>query len=139
MTKGKSVFHLMALQRKVALAKKNQAVKTLQDELTKTTDIRDQLADLADSMNVPVGETTIGNLRSSSWYGNQAQEQLKTISNRTEFLSEEVETHRRDVAVTRHQHNRAVEKSEEHDQAERERREERAESLMPARSHRPIV
>ena len=31
-------------------------------------------------------------------YGNQVHEQLKTISNRTEFLSEEVESHRREAA-----------------------------------------
>ena len=48
-------------------------------------------------MSVPEGETTIRHLRSASWYGNQVHEQLKTISNRTEFLSEEVASHRRDA------------------------------------------
>ena len=45
---------------------------------------------MAGGMSVPEGETTIRHLRSASWYGNQVHEQLKTISNRAEFLSEEV-------------------------------------------------
>ena len=84
-------------------------------------------------MNVPVGETTIRHLRSASWYGNQVQEQLGAISNRAEFLSEEVDTHRKDIAITRHKQERAVEKSIEHERAEQLEREERAAALMPPR------
>jgi len=134
--KGRSVFHRLALKQKVALAKKARAVKTLQDELDRTTDVRDQLAEMADTMNVPVGQTTARHLRSASWYGNQVQEQLTTISNRAEFLTEEVTTHRRDAAATRHQHNLAVEKSVDFDRAEQQRIEDRAEAAMPPR--RPI-
>ena len=134
--KGRSVFHRLALKQKVALAKKAQAVKTLQDELDRTTTVRDQLADMAETMNVPVGETTVRHLRSASWYGNQVQEQLKTISNRAEFLTEEVTAQLRDAAATRHQHSRAVEKSIDFDRAEQQRIEDRAEAAMPPR--RPL-
>ena len=82
MAPGKSVFHRLALKKKVALARKQQAVKTLQEELDRTTGVRDQISEMAESMNVPIGETTIQHLRSASWYGNQIQEQLRTISNR---------------------------------------------------------
>jgi hypothetical protein len=88
---------------------------------------------MADGMSVPVGETTIRHLRSASWYGNQVYDQLKTISNRTEFLSEEVASHRRDAAKTRHQHTRAVERSEADDRARQIEREERFEASMPPR------
>ena len=133
MASGKSVFHRLALKKKVALAKKQQAVKTLQDELDRTTGVRDQIAEMAESMNVPIGETTIQHLRSASWYGNQIQEQLRTISNRADFLTEEVTDQRRDMAMTRNQHERAVQKSTEFDRRQSAEREARREASMPPR------
>lgn len=133
MAGGKSLFHRFALKQKLALVRKTKAVKTLQDELDRAVNVRDQLAEMADGMSVPVGETTIRHLRSASWYGNQVHDQLKTISNRTEFLSEEVASHRRDAAKTRHQHTRAVERSEADDRAHQIEREERFEASMPPR------
>ena len=133
MAKGRSVFHLLALKQKVALAKKNRTMKTLQDELDRTKGIRDQLSEMVGTMNVPVGETTVRHLRSASWYGNQVQEQLGAISNRAEFLSVEVDTHRKYIAIPRHKQERALEKSIEHERAEQLEREERAAALMPPR------
>ena len=133
MAPGKSVFHRLALKKKVALARKQQAVKTLQEELDRTTDVRDQIAEMAESMNVPIGETTIQNLRSVSWYGSQIQEQLRTISNRADFLTEEVTDQRREMAMTRNQHERAVQKSTEFDRRQSAEREARREASMPPR------
>ena len=133
MAPGKSVFHRLALKKKVALARKQQAVKTLQEELDRTTGVRDQIAEMAESMNVPIGETTIQHLRSASWYGNQIQEQLRTISNRADFLTEEVTDQRRDMAMTRNQHERAAEKSTEFDRRQSAEREARREASMPPR------
>ena len=133
MAPGKSVFHRLALKKKVALARKQQAVKTLQEELDRTTGVRDQIAKMAESMNVPIGETTIQHLRSASWYGNQIQEQLRTISNRADFLTEEVTDQRRDMAMTQNQHDRAVQKSAEFDRRQSAEREARREASMPPR------
>ena len=133
MAPGKSVFHRLALKKKVALARKQQALKTLQEELDRTTGVRDQIAEMAESMNVPIGETTIQHLRSASWYGNQIQEQLRTISNRADFLTEEVTDQRRDMAMTRNQHERAVQKSTEFDRRQSAKREARREASMPPR------
>ena len=133
MAPRKSVFHRLALKKKVALARKQQAVKTLQEELDRTTSVRDQIAEMAESMNVPIGETTIQHLRSASWYGNQIQEQLRTISNRADFLTEEVTDQRRDMAMTRNQHERAVQKSTEFDRRQSAEREARREASMPPR------
>ena len=133
MAPGKSVFHRLALKKKVAFARKQQAVKTLQEELDRTTGVRDQIAEMAESMNVPIGETTIQHLRSASWYGNQIQEQLRTISNRADFLTEEVTDQRRDMAMTRNQHERAVQKSTEFDRRQSAEREARREASMPPR------
>ena len=136
MAGGRSLFHRFALKQKVALVRKTKAVKTLQDELDRVVNVRDQLAKMAGGMSVPEGETTIRHLRSASWYGNQVHEQLKTISNRTEFLSEEVASHRRDAARARHQHSRAVERSKADDQASQLAREARFEASMPPRRRR---
>ena len=133
MTGGKSLFHRFALKQKLALVRKTKAVKTLQDELDRAVNVRDQLAEMAEGMSVPVGETTIRHLRSASWYGNQVHDQLNTISNRTEFLSEEVAGHRRDAAQTRHRLSRAVERSEAEDRARQTEREERFDNSMPPR------
>lgn len=133
MAGGKSLFHRFALKQKVALVRKTKAVKTLQEELERAANVRDQLAEMAGGMSVPEGETTIRHLRSASWYGNQVQEQLKTISNRTDFLSEEVASHRREAAKARHQHSRAVERSEADDLARQREREARFEVSMPPR------
>ncbi len=131
MASGKTLFHRFALKQKLALVRKTKAVKTLQDELDRAANVRDQLAEIAGGMSVPEGETTMRHLRSASWYGNQVHEQLKTISNRTEFLSEEVESHRREAAKARHQHSRAAERSEADDQARQLAREARFDALMP--------
>jgi len=131
MASGKTLFHRFTLKQKLALVRKTKAVKTLQDELDRAANVRDQLAEIAGGMSVPEGETTMRHLRSASWYGNQVHEQLKTISNRTEFLSEEVESHRREAAKARHQHSRAAERSEADDQARQLAREARFDALMP--------
>ena len=136
MASGKSLFHRFALKQKLALVRKTKAVKTLQDELDRAADVRDQLADIAGGMSVLEGETTIRHLRSASWYGNQVHEQLKTISHRAEFLSEEVASHRRDAAKARHKHSRAVERSEADDLARQLAREARFEASMPPRRRR---
>ena len=131
MASGKTLFHRFTLKQKLALVRKTKAVKTLQDELDRAANVRDQLAEIAGGMSVPEGETTMRHLRSASWYGNQVHEQLKTISNRTEFLSEEVESHRREAAKARHQHSRAAERSEADDQARQLAHEARFDALMP--------
>ena len=136
MASGKTLFHRFALKQKLALVRKTKAAKTLQDELDRAANVRDQLAEIAGGMSVPEGETTMRHLRSASWYGNQVHEQLKTISNRTEFLSEEVESHRREAAKARHQHSRAAERSEADDQARQLAREARFDALMPPRRRR---
>ena len=133
MARVKSIFQRLALKKKVTLARKQQAVKTLQEELDRTTGVRDHIAEMAESMNVPIGETTIQHLRSASWYGNQIQEQLRTISNRADFLTEEVTDQRRDMAMTRNQHERAVQKSIEFDRRQSNEREARREASMPPR------
>ena len=130
---SKSLFHRFALKQKIALVRKNKAVKTLQDELDRAATVRDQLAEMAGGMSVSEGETTIRHLRSASWYGNKVHEQLKTISNRAEFLSKEVASHRRDAAKARHQHSRAVERSEADELARQLDREARFEASIPPR------
>ena len=136
MARSNSLFHRFALKQKVALVRKTKAMKTVQEELDRAANVRDQLAEMAVGMSVPEGETTIRHLRSASWYGNQVHEQLKTISNRAEFLLEEVASHRRNAARARHQHSRAVERSEADDQARQLAREARFEASMPPRRRR---
>ena len=85
---------------------------------------------MAESMNVPIGETTIQHLRSASWYGNQIRNSCAP-SQSADFLTEEVTDQRRDMAMTRNQHERAVQKSTEFDRRQSAEREARREASMP--------
>lgn len=133
MAGSKSLFQRFALKQKLALIRKTKAVKTLEDELNRATTVRNQLSEIAGGMSVPEGATTIRHIRSASWYGNQVHEQLRTISNRTEFLSDEVASHRRDAAEARHRHSRALERGEADDANRQLDREARFEASMPPR------
>jgi len=134
MARRKSIYDRMALKQKLAMAKKAQAMRTLRDELTRTTAIRDQLAAIVEETAIRPGATTAMHLRSANWYGAQVQEQLVTISNRSEFLADEVSAQESQLAMDRHRHEISLKKGTEHRRQEREAREERAAALLPVRT-----
>lgn len=131
--KKKSVYDRLALKQKLAMVQKALAVQTLQEELDRTTSVRDQLATIIDDTAIKTGPSSAMLLRSANWYGGQIQEQLTTITNRTEILGEEVAEQRARMAVDRHRFNLANEKSEAHQRQLAEESEERAMAAMPAR------
>lgn len=129
----KSIYDRLALKQKLAMVKKARAMQTLQEELDRTTSVRDQLVAIVDETAIKTGPTNAMLLRSANWYGGQVQEQLATISNRAEFLDEEVAGQRAKVAVDRYRYNLATEKSAAHKKQLDEAREERAAVDVPPR------
>ena len=133
MAKRKSIYERLALKQKVEMAKKSQAMRTLREELERTTKIQTQLSAIIDDTAIKPGATTMMQIRSANWYATRVLEQLNTISNRNEFLNAEVSAQEEKLAVEHYRHELSVKKGIEHRRREREMREDRIAALLPAR------
>ena len=134
MVKRRSIYERLALKQKLEMAKKGQAMRTLREELERTTNIETQLSEIADDTAVKPGATTAMHIRSASWYATRVHEQLTTISNRNEFLNAEVIAQEEQLAAERYRHELSVKKGIEQRRREREQREDRLAALLPGRT-----
>jgi len=134
MAKRKSIYERLALKQKVEMARKTQAMRTLREELERTTKIQKQLSAIVDDTAIKPGATTVMQIQSASWYSARMHEQLTTISNRNEFLNAEVSAQEEQLATERYRHELSVKKGIEHRRREREQREERLAALLSARA-----
>ena len=133
MAKRKSIYERLALKQKVEMTRKSQAMRTLREELERTTKIQTQLSAIVDNTAIKPGAATVMQIRSASWYGTRVHEQLKTISNRNEFLNAEVSAQEEQLATERYRHELSVKKGIEHRRRERDMRESRIAALLPGR------
>jgi hypothetical protein len=124
----RSVFELLALREKISITKKSRNLSLLRQELEKTERLRDQLDAAIDQTENGIGEQTAGQLRANNWYRGQMMEQRDTMRNRESFLSQEVDTTRRDVAQSRRRETRAAELATTRKKTEAQDREDKAES-----------
>ena len=115
------------------MAGKSQAMRTLREELERTTKIQTQLSAIVDDTATKPGATTVMQIRSASWYATRVHEQLTTINNRNEFLNAEVSVQEEQLAAERYRHELSVKKGIEHRRREREMREDRIAALLPTR------
>ena len=134
MAKRRSIYERLALKQKLEMAKKSKAMRTLREELERTTNIEKQLSAIVDDAAIKLGAATAMHIRSASWYATRVHEQLKVISNRNEFLNAEVSTQEEQLAAERYRHDLSVKKGIEHRRREREQREERLAALLPGRA-----
>ena len=134
MAKRRSIYERLALKQKLEMAKKSQAMRTLREELERTTNIEKQLSAIVDEAAIKLGAATAMQIRSASWYATRVHEQLTVISNRNEFLNAEVNTQEEQLAAERYRHELSVKKGIEHRRREREQREERLAALLPGRA-----
>ena len=133
MAKRKSIYERLALKQKVEMTRKSQAMRTLREELERTTKIQTQLSAIVDDTAIKPGATTVMQIRSASWYATRVYEQLTTISNRNEFLNAEVSAQEEQLAAERYRHELSVKKGVEHRRREREQRDDRLAALLPGR------
>ena len=133
MAKRKSIYERLALKQRVEMARKSQAMRTLREELERTTKIQTQLSAIVDDTAIKPGATTVMQIRSASWYATRVHEQLTTITNRNEFLNAEVSVQEKQLAAERYRHELSVKKGIEHRRREREMREDRIAALLPTR------
>ena len=134
MAKRKSIYERLALKQKVEMARKTRAMRTLREELERTTKIQKQLSAIVDDTAIKPGTTTAMQIRSASWYSARMHEQLTTISNRNEFLNAEVSAQEEQLSTERYRHELSVKKGIEHRRREQEQHEDRLAALLPARS-----
>ena len=134
MAKRKSIYERLALKQKVEMTRKSQAMRTLREELERTTKIQTQLSAIVDDTAIKPGAATVMQIRSASWYGTRVHEQLTTISNRNEFLNAEVSAQEEQLAAERYRHELSVKKGIEQRRREREQREDRLAALLPGRT-----
>ena len=109
-------------------------MRTLREELERTTNIQTQLSAIIGDTAIKLGATTAMQIRSSCWYATRVHEQLMTISNRKEFLDAEVSAKEEQLAAERYRHKLAVKKGNEHCRREREMLEDRITELLPPRA-----
>ena len=134
MAKRKSVYERLVLKQKVEMARKSQRMRTLREELERTTKIQTQLSTIIDDTAIKPGASTAMQIRSSSWYAARVHDQLMTISNRNEFLDAEVSAQEEQLATERYRHELAVKKGNEQRHREREMLEDRITELLPPRA-----
>ena len=134
MAKRRSIYERLALKQKLEMAKKGQAMRTLREELERTTNIETQLSAIVDDTAIKPGATTAMHIRSANWYATRVHEQLTTISNRNEFLNAEVSAQEEQLAAERYRHKLSVKKGTEQRRREREQREDRLAALLPGRT-----
>ena len=134
MAKRRSIYERLALKQKLQMAKKRQAMRTLREELERTTNIETQLSAIVDDTAIKPGATTTMHIRSASWYATRVHEQLTTISNRNEFLNAEVSAQEEQLAAERYRHELSVKRGIEQRRREREQREDRLAALLPGRA-----
>ena len=133
MAKRRSIYERLAIKQKLEMARKGHAMRTLREELERTTNIQKQLSAIVDDTAIKPGTTTVMHIRSASWYSTRVHEQLTTISNRNDFLSAEVSAQEKQLVAERYGYELSVNKGIEHRRREREEREERLAALLPSR------
>ena len=121
MKRRDAIFDRLALKEKLFINQQMRSVGALNTELQKLQEMRMKLGDMAAELSSKTQEQTAFTLRSSAALNHQILEQLETASNRSEHLSEELQSMRQKIALS----NRRREKSAS--EAERIRRTSRHE------------
>jgi len=127
------LLNLMKMREALKLRQQAQLVQDLNAELEKSLDMQGRLARLLEANAPPSEPITAFNLRSRAWYGRQMQEQLELASNRSEFLTQEIDTARGALAHIKSRENILDEKKQDLRRAVHAEKEKRHEGMMPPR------
>jgi hypothetical protein len=133
MSRAERLIGLMKLREALRTRRQARAVGELAGEIDRTQSMKDRLASLIRA-NTPIGEEmTPFALRSRAWFGQEMQEQLEVLVNRSDFLAIELERARSDLIRHKNRETILEERQFAARQAEIEDRETRAESQMAPR------
>ena len=125
MKRRDAIFDRLALKEKLFINQQMRSLGALNSELQKLRDIREKLGDMAAELTSKTEEQTAFTLRSSAALNYQIREQLETASNRSEHLSEELQSMRQKIALSNRRREKSTSKAERIRRTSRDEREAR--------------
>ena len=127
MKRRDAIFDRLALKEKLFINQQIRNLGALNSELQKLTDMRQKLSDMAEESAPKIKEQTAFTLRSSAELNYQIRDQLETASNRSEHLSQELQTMRQKIALSDRRREKSASKAEHIRRTNRDDREARRE------------
>ena len=112
MKRRDAIFERLALKEKLFINQQMRSVGALNSELQKLQEMRVKLGDMAAELSSKTQEQTAFTLRSSAALNYQIREQLETASNRSEYLSEELQSMRHKIALSNRRREKSTSKAE---------------------------
>ena len=125
MKRRDAIFDRLALKEKLFINQQMRSLGALNSELQKLRDMRDKLGDMAAELTSKNQEQTAFTLRSSAALSYQIREQLETANNRSEHLSEELQSMRQKIALSTRRREKSTSKAERIRRTSRHEREAR--------------
>ena len=112
MKRRDAIFDRLALKEKLSINQQMQTLGALNSELQKLRDMQEKLCDMAAELTSKTQEQTAFKLRSTAALNYQIREQLETASNRSEHLSEELQSMRKKIALSNRRREKSASKAE---------------------------
>ena len=122
-----AIFDRLALKEKLFINQQIRNLGALNSELQKLTDMRQKLSDMAEESAPKIKEQTAFTLRSAAELNYQIRDQLETASNRSDHLSQELQTMRQKIALSDRRREKSASKAEHIRRTNRDDREARRE------------
>ena len=127
MKRRDAIFDRLALKEKLFINQQIRNLGALNSELQKLTDMRQKLSDMAEESAPKIKEQTAFTLRSAAELNYQIRDQLETASNRSDHLSQELQTMRQKIALSDRRREKSASKAELIRRTNRDEREVRRE------------
>ena len=125
MKRRDTIFDRLALKEKLFINQQMRNLGALNSELQKLEDMRQKLSDMVEDSEPKIQEQTAFTLRSSAALNYQIREQIETASNRSEYLSEELQSMRQKIALSNRRREKSASKAERIRRTSRHEREAR--------------
>ena len=127
MKRRDAIFDRLALKEKLFISQQMRNLGALNSELQKLEEMRQRLSDMAADSVPKIQEQTAFTLRSSSELNHQIRDQLQTASNRSDHLSQELNSMRQKIALSDRRREKSASKAEQIRRTNRNEREARRE------------
>ena len=125
MKRRDTIFDRLALKEKLFINQQMRSLGALNSELQKLEEMRQRLSDMAAESAPKIQEQTAFTLRSSAELNYQIRDQLQTASNRSDHLSQELNSMRQKIALSDRRREKSASKAEQIRRTNRNEREAR--------------
>ena len=125
MKRRDAIFDRLALKEKLFINQQMRNLGALNSELQKLEEMRQRLSDMAADSAPKIQEQTAYTLRSSAELNYQIRDQLQTASNRSDHLSQELNSMRQKIALSDRRREKSASKAEQIRRTNRNEREAR--------------